>query len=485
MQKKKVIFIRFLILIFILVSFLLHILSIDNRLWADAQNDEEKVKEEQKLLESETTKELERIAIKPAKKGETIAFRYGGWFNSIYRSYENLDNDKSTVDTIHNSWLNDMRLWFKFTLFDKYAAYFRIKNYYVSRSTDTGYTGIGDDYDGPHLDMGYITLNFNEKESPITATLGRQYVYIGRGIAYSATHDGVKITWKPSHLFIKSFFTLTKPNEDNIDISVPNYEKNGERTFMGTEISYLDIPHTIIYIYGLIQKDRNNQNTNTQNYDYNSRYFGIGLEGGIERNFGYWAEIIKETGKDFTDAQAVKLDKRNINALALDLGLKYYFRNRFKPKFEFEYAYGSGDNDRTMVDYTRGGGNRYGDDKNFLYFGNFYGGYALSPKLSNLKAWKIESSVVPFNGYKFLKDLVVGIKYWFYRKDKASGGIYDTDATLPHKDIGQELNLYFYWKIAKNKYWSCRYGIFFPGKSYPVATQTDTKYFYTGLTVTF
>lgn len=479
MYNKNSIFIRLCFAAYLSIS----VLFFAAELSADSQEDT--IKEETKLLEQEVTKELEAVETAAPKKGVNVTFKYGGWLNTSYRNYKNTDNDELDIDTVHNVWWNDLRLWGKFTFFDKHVLYLRMKNSYTQRKTDIGYTGIGDDYDGPHLDNGYLKLDFADMKIPATLTLGRQYFFIGRGIAYSATNDGVKLTLNPNKFFIKSFLSKTQPYEDNVDPSVPNYEKRGERVFAGTELTYLGIPNNVIYAYGLIQRDETDATTATQDYNYHSKYFGLGFEGNSQNNDGYWLEIIKQKGRNFTDASDVALEKRDIDAWALDMGLKHYFKNIFRPKVEFEYAYGSGDRDRDRVDYTNGGGNIYGEDKNFLYFGGFYGGYALSPRLSNLNAWKIEGSIKPLAHFKSFKDIIVGLKYWLFRKDKEKAGIYDTDATQPSKDIGSEIDAYVYYNITKRMFWLLRYGVFLPGKAYPGNTQAHTKYVYTRLTITF
>lgn len=85
-----------------------------------------------------------------------------------------------------------------------------------------------------------------------------------------------------------------------------------------------------------------------------------------------------------------------------------------------------------------------------------------------------------------IKDkLMLGSKYYYYRKDKASGGIYDTDATQSFKDIGQEINFYLYFNPNKTLNYKFRYGIFFPGKAYPDSANDPSYYLLIQQTINF
>ncbi|MEW6008278.1 MAG: alginate export family protein [Candidatus Omnitrophota bacterium] len=446
--------------------------------------------EEQKLIEEENRRELKDIPIKPPVKEKVFSLRYGGWFTTLFRDYADLDNDAGVKDL--TSWIltEDLRLWSQINYNNEYILYARLKHLYTRRDISSLSTNYRSDYDGPHLDMAYLNINKPKWKVPVDLTVGRQYLFIGRGIAYSDVNYGVKFKTNIGRkAYIKSFISQSDENEDNIDESVPNYKKTGSRLFAGAELAYSGLKDNLIYGFVLIQKDKNPRfppETPTQSYRYNSEYYGLGLQSiNPKSKLSYWLEAINEQGKSHTDTASVDLDEKNINAWAVDAGLNYKINLPLKPGFEFEYAYGSGDKDRTSVTDTRSGGNLYGDDTNFLYFGSFFSGYALAPRLSNLHIYKLDFSLRPFEKIKLWKNIVCGVKYFKYRKDKKSGGIYDTEATLSSLDVGQEADAYFYWQVKKNIYWSSRFGIFLPGDAYPSTTNDNTKYFYSRLMITF
>lgn len=405
---------------------------------------------------------------------DQIDFSHGGWFSSTYIHYDDLDYDNATKDYLSSDWYQDFRYWAKFTYKKIWSTYLRLKDIYVIRkASSVSYTGIGSDNEGPTVDTGYASLNLGAKtKTPIVLTVGRQYIYLGEGISYANIHDGLSISGYFKKLFYKCFFAHTLPHEDNVDESVPDYKDDGKRIFYGLEVASTIINFNVIYAYALIQRDLSGMYELTpepsQDYSYNSEYYGFGFRGEPIKTLRYWLEFIKENGKDWTDAVRSALERKDINAWALDAGVRYEPEIALSPRLELEYSFGSGDDSRTSVTDTKNGGNTSGDDDNFLYFGGYYAGYALAPRLSNLRIYKVDISFKPLEKlFKFGKNVVVGAKYFKYYKVKKDGGIYDIYAdNAGYRDIGDEINAYIYWQINKQLYFNTRLGLFYPGKSY-------------------
>lgn len=448
--------------------------------------EDQAIRERDRLQEDETRQELEKINKELVFPKKNFSVKFGGWVSSYFSDYHNVDNDKDAEETVSNRWLYEVRLWAKMLFFNKHSAYMRIKDSYTTRKASSVlYTGIGDDYDGPKLDMAYAQTKLSLKDHPLSLTAGRQYLYIGRGIAYRDVHDGIKITLETPRFFYKGFASHTLPDEDNIDTSLPEYDKKGDRAFYGLEAGYLGFPQGALYGYYLFQKDLAPDHFpgDGQTYNYDSQYIGCGFEGTLGE-IGYAGEIIREKGKSYNDSTQNPTNN-DINAWAYMVNANYIFKTITHPFVELEYALGSGDPDRSDVVETKAGGNVYGDDKNFLYFGTYYAGYALSPRLSNMQIYKAHLALTPFEKFKIGEKIIFGVKYFFYRKDRAEGGIYDSDATNPYKDIGQEINGYLYWNLTPRLSWSFRYGVFYPGKAYHPEINSNTKYLSTQLTYKF
>jgi len=442
---------------------------------------EEEAREE---LEETEAPEVPEISEVPEVKEKIFKFDWGGWLSSYYWAYINDDNDKEANDLLRNVTYQTMRLWFKATMHKKHLFYFRAKDTYITRrDVNTSYTGEGDDHNGPHVDMCYLNLSLTKRFRLI---LGRQYLTLGKGIAYNKTHNAVQLKGSIGKFMFKTFFSRTKPRENNVDYSVPGYKKNGHKNFYGSELALINNPKFVPYLYVMFQEDHPKEEPEdaTQEYNYNSRYYTAGISAEAFNALDWWIEIIREEGESYTDADTVALEKKDIDAWAGVLGCKHQFDIFTHPSADLEFAYGSGDKDRTRVTNTDGG-NLYGNDTNFLYYGYYFAGYALDPRLSNIQIYRLGVSTTPLENFKVGRDLVLGAKFYLYRKDKSAGGIYDTDATQNDKDIGKEMNFYLYWRINPKSTWAFRYGKFFPGDAYPDATNDGSHYFYSSLTVKF
>jgi len=448
--------------------------------------DDAQQQQDAKAQEDEKTRELEVIsAPKPVEKN--LAVRYGTWLSSTFRKYTDIDNDKADVDNLKSSFEADVRFWIWGTYLKKHSFYLRFRNVNIDRNTGTGYTGIGSDNEGPYVDMAYLIDSLDIGNVKIGSKIGRQFFTIGRGIAFSGTHDGIEIDFTPPDFYLKSLFAHSNPKDDNIDLSVPEYDKKEDRLYLGTELSYTKFYPAIFYIYGLMQRDKQDDYPagTSQCYRYHSQYLGVGIDKQSKKGWSYWTEYIKEWGRSFMDTTYVDPHRSKIDAWAADVGARYMFNLPTFPTFEAEYAIGSGDPDRTDVADTKPGGNQFGEDNNFSYYGYFGTGYAMAGRLSNLEQLKLQFGITPIMNKKFAKSIDVGAKVYLYRKEKAEAPIYDTQATHASNDVGKELNLFLYWEPNDNFYLNLKYGIFYPGDAFPETTNSNTKYFLARATLKF
>ncbi len=439
--------------------------------------------EKTRRAEEEKRQSLKNSELKELPGKGRLTFDYGGWLDLRYDDYQNEDNDSSTKDTYDYTPSLDLRLWLKAILRpseysdSKHFFYLRLKNLYIDQKPES--TAGGYDHDGPHLDYAYFILDFR----PCWIQTGRRYFSIGRGIAYSNVSDGAEILYYFKNFNIKSFISRTLPREENIDLSVPGYDKKSERFFYASEINYFALPNHNIYGYFLIQKDYSNEQPedSTHDYTYDSQYLGLGAEGKISDKLNYWMEIIKQSGKSrIYDTN----EKKTIDSWALDCGISYDFNIYSHPIVSLEYAFGSGDKDRTSVTDTQNG-NTQGKDTNFLYFGYIPTGYSLCPRLSNIRFYRIGVLLKPFEKITNFKRVTVGINYYRYYKDKSQGGIYDPEATQSNNDIGREIDFDISWHVLSDLRIILQYGHFIPGKSYPASTNNNQNYFSLSTTLTF
>ncbi len=439
------------------------------------------------LTAEEQQKESEKN-LKHKKEDQTKepSFLFGGSFTSSYRYYKNLDNIEAEEDFLKWSWRQDLYLWAYYHYKDTVTVYARVYNSYVDRGVGQTYTGIGADYEGPALNALLVNINLN-KISPIPGalTLGRQSLRVGRGVVYSDINDGAQAELVMGNLHFKFFGAKSRPREDNIDFSVPGFDKEGDRVFWGHETAYTGIPKTTVYGFALVQNDQSSENTDRpqQSFHYNSHYLGTGFTSKLGAN-ELWAEGSLERGETFTDASQTTLPKSKIKAWDALAGVKHRSTGFLKPVYETEFAAGTGDEDRLSVTNVLGG-NTDAVDKNFLYFGSYAAGYALQPQLSNIMIWTLGASCQPLENVKMFKDFAIGSKHYFYWKDQKRGLISDLESSGTETYVGEEWDFYMHWKVNEQLRWILRYGVFIPSDGYPATSRDDTEYFFLSTTYSF
>jgi hypothetical protein len=436
---------------------------------------------QERRIAEETRAALRQTELKALEGQRKFLFDYGGWINLIYINYHNDDNDSSVADLIDESLSLDVRLWAKLiyrpSWEKEHSIYLRLKNEYLRRwSYDPA-----KDNDGPHLDMGYLTLDFK----PLWIQTGRQYFSLGQGIAYSDVHDGTQLLGFYPNWNFKVLISQTLPHEENIDYSIPGYDKESKRNFYGMQLDYSGLSNHNIYGFFVIQRDDSDEDPEDviHQYTYDSEYFGLGAEGNIASSLRYWFELIGQTGKSYIYQTG---EGKDVRAWAVDFGLSCAWQMFAHPNFSFEYALGSGDSDRSNVTNTYQG-NSSGDDRNFLYFGYFPTSYALAPRLSNIHILKCSSSLRLLEKIALLNlnKLSTDLSFYYFYKYRKSGGIYDTDATQSKRDIGKEIDFTLSWKPTSDLSLSFLYGYFMPAGAYPVTGNDAEIYMYASITLTF
>jgi hypothetical protein len=412
-------------------------------------------------------------------------FESGGMLSYRYYHYDNIDKDDTQEDDYTGSRWTDMRLWGRLSYQtpemkqDKrwYLFYTRFRAAYVEQTGEA--PGARYDLVGPSVEYAYASFDWK----PWKLEAGRRYFSIGRGIAYSGIDDGLQLNYQCPGWDLGLFFSKTLPHERNIDTSVPGYDKESRRYFGGISAAYTGIKDVQLYSYFMGQKDRSQEKPEdvSQDYNYDSRYAGLGVKGGSGKHWKYWTEVISETGisREYgTNA------KSNIHAWAADSELKYLTGWPSGTTVTGQYSYGSGDPDRVSVTDTVNG-NTEGKDRNFLHFGYYRSSLALAPYLSNLRVARLGVEAQPLYRWQLFKKMTWGIDHYRFWKDLASGGISDTDATQHSRDVGYETDLRMNWPIVPRVVWAMEYGIFTPGKAYAPEADTKEKVFSASLTIFF
>ncbi len=436
-------------------------------------------------LQEEKRISLQQAELRPIYQAPRLLMEYGGWLNYQFIDYDNYDNDAASLDGLNHVHSADLRFWLKATLMPKetslseteHSLYLRFKDYYAEKRGAN--PGEAFDHDGPHLDYAYVTSVMNLFRFEV----GRRYFNMGKGIAYSSVHDGMQLNYLKPGWNVGLLASHTLPHEDNVDTSVPGYDKNSDRYFYGLGVGYAKIKNRQLYGYLLVQRDESNQRpeNSSQHFDYQSEYLGLGINGKVTPSLKYWVEVIKQTG---TSRVFGSNEKKNIEAWAMDAEVNYRPNILFNPRFSFEYAFGSGDADRVNVTDTEFG-NTSGDDENFQYFGYLSTGFALAPRLSNLHMIRCSVEINPFEKSKRFKELLVGVDYYEFYKHRKAGGISDLEASVSAPHIGSEIDFFLEWPLLSDCDLNVQFGHFMPADAYDASANSSENFLLVSLIHTF
>ncbi len=448
--------------------------------------------ERDRVIEDEKRKDLAKTEERILLEEKKFYLDHGGWISTNFVFNSNDDNSQDKTDIPYHTEDVDLRSWVRGTFLgvledmpeNDFYFYLRWKSDWLFKDpSDTSVAVYSSDFDGLRLDMGYANFDFRPM---FNLKAGRQYLKLGRGIAYNNVHDGIEVSGSYSKFEGKAFVSKTPVHEDNIDYSVPGYDRGSDRNFTGLEATLLTIAGHKPYAYLLFESDSSEEDPDdaAHEYDYDANYIGLGSKGQLIKDMRYWLEVIRETGHSYRYSNVDSREK--IKAWALDTGLSYYWNVDSHPIFSLEYAYGSGDPDRVNVTNTING-NIEDDDTNFLYFGYYPSSFALAPRLSNIRVFGLGASFKPLelSGKKDAGDFQLGTKLYLYRKNKSEGGISDVDATTKKSEIGYEIDVYSSWRIFSDLIWSLQYGHFHPGKAYPTTANDNENYLFTNLVFVF
>lgn len=406
-----------------------------------------------------------------APKARNFLLDFGGYADFDYIDYHNDDNNREVRDVYDAEILVDSRIWVKgivrHQLGEKNPHHFehvvfaQFRDLYMSSwPKEELLLGHRDDNVGPRVDLLYLDLDLQYA----TFRSGRQYLNLGQGIALADIYDALKLTLEFFKFKFESFVAKTVPFTENIDFSVPGFDKKSDRKFVGAQTIWTPKDNLSLYNYFLIQHDDSKPNPDDgQDFAYHSQYWSLGGIYQAIRGVSLWGEYIFETGSSAVYGE----DARHpVLAHGLDLGASYTVPCWMKPEVSVEYAFGSGDTDRSSVTNTEGG-NLNGYDHNFLPLGFFPNGYALAPTLSNIQILRAGVSLKPFEKIWSIRKLEIISNGYAYWKAVAKGGVYDIDATQPSSDIGREIDFAVAWPVFSDLFISVSYGLFFPGAAFP------------------
>ena len=237
---------------------------------------------QERLVENQRQRELEKyMKLRPEEKAVLVEAKkllldFGGWADLLYTEFHNDDNSRREKDIFDANLSVDTNLWFQAKWRPRlggdyvyeHSIFVQFSNFYIARWPNDN-PAVLDDNDGPHVDLLFGELDLRYAQ----VRFGRQFLNLGQGIVYSNIHDGVRWLVSAWDLELMGFAATTLPHEENIDYSVPGFDKTSERYFTGTQLSWRPAEELEFYSYFLAQEDQSDPEPfNGQDYDYHSQY---------------------------------------------------------------------------------------------------------------------------------------------------------------------------------------------------------------------
>ena len=440
------------------------------------------VNERLRLIEQRDRDVAEVPAYLQLPKPPGLAFDWGGWVTAANLGLHNENHNSKSLENTSNIFLEDTRLWFSGEASDAITYYVRVRHQEYIQSINAG--GTPSDLaqqEGVQLDQAFVDVKVNKQ---VEARVGRQFTKIGRGLALALDLDAAHVEYHDTQWHHRAFVGRSLARDPGLDTSITgSTQGNAHYDFLGGESRLYARSGRQFYLYALVEQDESKSLAPAQarlDFSYDARYFGFGSEGRIDPMLNYFFEVVGEGG---TTLQGLPPFLREpISAYAATSGLQYYPNWFWKPTVSLELSMGSGNRFRTSVTNTFSGGNPAPvADENFLYFGAYDGGLALSPRLSNLVVARLGYQVKPLPaGHDLLPELSLGAtasKYW---RDHVTGAISDTLATVPDADVGTALDVYAAARPLSDLSMLLQYGRFEPGRAYtPDAREANYRVFAT------
>ena len=434
----------------------------------------------QRFLQEQLRPLIEPDLTTPAP-ADRLLLDYGAILRSTTAWYE--DPGNAPPRTFQNSralHIAETRPWARMTYGGVHRGYVRGQFSYLSYYKGDHYEFSGNhDWQGPYLDLGFYQFDVDEAVRRWTghsvdswsadATVGRQFLYVGRGIAFGLNTDAVSLdwAWRDWSGLVYGSQSVQRWN-DLFDNRSGAYQLS-DRGFFGAQIEYQGWDRRDLYGYVVSQWDTSDSTSGPDEYD--SEYWGIGSTGellfgepddswGIP-NLQYFTEFVMERGQSGTINS-----REGIRSWAVDAGVNYYWNAPCRPHFTFEYARASGDSTRIAQPQRLSDGNLAGtSDTTFLGFGYLNTGASFAPLFANLEFIRLGAAARPFEDSCSVcwQNLEVGTSMFVYWRPEEDASISDVRADIAgDRFLGHELDLFVNWQMSSDLFLLVNYGVFFP-----------------------
>ncbi len=427
---------------------------------------------------------------------QRVTLDYGAYLSFGYLSLQ--DN----VNNTHGLRQSELVAYARANFDGAHEFFIRYRTGYRDFNQGDSFTGRGSEPIDGDLDAAYYKFDLSRYESAykgkqidnnLVVKVGRDLVYWGNGLTLSQVLDGAMIDATMGNLTLSMIAGETITRTVDIDAFRPSFDYNTERGFYGA-MATLKVGQHTPYVYGLIQRDYNQNNKLetpelTTEFDYNSWYIGMGSTGPLSDRLLYGVEAAYEGGRSLSNSFTlvgsplpVQIEQVHdtIQAWATDARLDYLLADPHHTRLSTELIVASGDPDRSNSSSTYGGNRPHTNDHAFNAFGLLNTGLAFAPDVSNIIAWRVGASTFPFDFGPSSKRVQLGTDVFAFSKYNREGGIDEPSDTA--RFLGWEPDAYLNWQVTSDVIFAARYGVFFPD---PSSLPTDKARQFLFLNVTY
>lgn len=381
----------------------------------------------------------------------------------------------------------------------------RLRFQYDDWNSQDSFDGDGDDFNDPVIDRAFYEFDYRGllrakgQDSPdfnLNLRAGRQYVAWNSGLTLSAPLDGAVVKAQFGDVTVTGLGGRTSTRDVvDFDGSRPNFDDRTARWFFGGQIDW-DLGDHVPFVYLLAQEDDNDPERADvgglfpTEFDYNSRYLGIGSTGHFGARWHYSVEAVYEFGDTLSSpidpfGGTVPQTRDDISALAGIASLTYLFLDERDSRLDFDLIAGSGDDDRLDSSSTFGGNAPGTKDNAFNSLGFVNTGLALVPNVTNLVVLRAGASTsLLMNATTRQGDLRIGVDGFLFHKIDEDAPV-SVPTVAGEGFVGLEVDFFIDWRIYSDLFATVRYGAFFPGDAIPNDQDDRRDFLYVGVTYAF
>ncbi len=374
----------------------------------------------------------------------------------------------------------EIRPWASLSYGELHRGFVRGQLGYLTFNNGDQYGPRDRDTQGPYVDLAYYEFDIDAalrradvvgaEDLSADVSIGRQFLYLGRGITFGLTTDALSLDWAHGDWAGLAFGSQSVDRNISFNgLPSPLAYQLDRRQFYGGQIEYQGWDRRELYSYVMGQWD-NSSRKFAQETAYDSIYWGIGTTGEILfgepgeemgiPNLRYHSEFVIQRG-----AHQNFSTRDDIRAWAVDAGMDYFWTTPMKPRVGVGYTRASGDKTRSGSPLPNSGINGFQTtDDSFIGFGYLNTGVSFQPSLSNLEFIRISAALRPFEDSESqsYQGIEVGTSSYLYWRPAPTSGISDVRANRNDDYLGHEWDLYVNWRMSSDLFLLANYGVFFP-----------------------